>query len=87
MNQRTEANIQISLCIIVRYPILARGKICHDLAWVWSLEMAITFQFLIISHDTLRKLTIHMLVNPVFTAATVLDNLMLGYFDVGDHQD
>ena len=30
-----------------------------------------------------------MLVNPDpgFTAATVLDNLMLGYFDVIDHQD
>ena len=42
-----------STYIIVRYPILARGKICHDLAWVWLLKMAI-----IISHDTLRKLTI-----------------------------
>ena len=62
MNRRTEGkypNITLHRYIIVRYPILARGKICHDLAWVcWLLKMAITSLFLIISHDTLRKLTI-----------------------------
>ena len=56
MNRRTEGkypNITLHISLSDTQYLLARGKICHDLAWVLLLKMAI-----IISHDTLRKLTI-----------------------------